>query len=96
MKDQVLLLLDLSLGKLIPRTAWPNKEKLLQLYEQAQERLHAELNIVNLIDSLRQFNELMQSSLLTEDLREDIQNAKQVIELDAPHDTESKAERPSS
>ena len=45
---------------------WPNKKKILNLIDEAQERLDRELNIVKMVGSLRNMKVLLKSSLMSD------------------------------
>jgi hypothetical protein len=60
-----------TFGSCFPQCIFGGKkrQKLMKLYEMAEERLEKEMNMVKIIKSLRTIKILMKSSLLTEEVK---------------------------
>lgn len=64
---------------------WPNKKKFLRLIDEAQDRLEAELDVVKIIQNLRNMKVLLKSSLMSDPgvQAKIAHSAKNFIDIDA-------------
>lgn len=84
-KDKICYYLYNQFGKLFVCSffCWKNRKQITHVIDEAQDRLDAELNIVKMIQSLRNMKVLLKSSLMTEDVKFQIAHSqKNFINLD--------------
>jgi hypothetical protein len=68
-KDSFYLFLSNKLGALFPCRSWSKKKKLQKLYEVGAERIDNELDIVKLMNSLRNLKIVIANSILNEETK---------------------------
>ena len=63
---------------------WSKKKKLQKLKTQGADKIEGELNIVKIMNYLRNFKVVLKNSLMTKDVKEKIKHTgKNLIELDS-------------
>lgn len=78
------------MGRCFPVCCWPKSKKVLRLYEEGQERIDRELDIVKIIKTLRMSKIFLKSSLITPEVRFAILHAEQnYINIDLSDDDDS-------
>ena len=83
-KDSILLYISEILGTCFCDFCWSKKKKLQILKEKGAGKIEAELNIVKIMNYLRNFKVVLKNSLMTKDVMEKIKHTgKNLIELDS-------------
>ena len=85
LKDKLCYYLHNQLGNLFlcGRCCWGNRKQMTRLIDEAQDRLDGELNIIKIIQSLRNMKVLLKSSIMTDEIRFKIMHSqKNFIDLD--------------
>ena len=78
------------LGRCFCDFCWSKKKKLQILKEKGAGKIEAELNIVKIMNYLRNFKVVLKNSLLTKDVKEKIRHTgKNLIELDSGSSSEA-------
>ena len=89
--DFVKLYFARMLGCFFPSKIFQKREKLLKLYYIAEERINKEMNMVKLIKGLRNIKILMKNSMMSKDVRFQLEHVdKNVINLDTSSDDSQK------
>ena len=75
--------LNFPFSDLLCNFCWKKNSKLTKLYEEAEEKIEEELNIVKIANSLRDLRILMEKSLLSKEIEYEIAHAEiNIINLD--------------
>ena len=83
MFDGIRLYIANSMGCFFPRFCWRNVNKFQQIYEETNDKIDGELNIVKIIRNLKDIKILMKYSLLTPELKHQIRHSeKYLIDID--------------
>ena len=83
-QDNLRLFLANSLGGLFCDCCWGKKRKMQRLYEEGQDRIETELDLVKLMKNLRNMKVLMRNSLMNKQVKFDILHSyKNLINLDS-------------
>jgi hypothetical protein len=89
-KDSVMLYVSEILGRCFCDFCWSKKKKLQKLKAQGADKIEGELNIVKIMNYLRNFKVVLKNSLLTKDVKDKIKHTgKNLIELDSGSSSEA-------
>ena len=78
------------MGKCFCDFCWTKKKKLQKLKAKGADKIETELNIVKIMNYLRNFKVVLKNSLLTKDVKQKIKHTgKNLIELDSSESSET-------
>lgn len=92
-KDSFMLYTSEIFGRCFCDFCWSKKKKLQKLKEMGADKIEGELNIVKIMNYLRNFKVVLKNSLLTKDVKEKIKHTgKNLIELDSGESSDAISE----